>query len=116
LRATPQSDGPHSIVPDLRSRLANRLAELESEAQLLQNAIAALDREPGAATGDSLLTSPPTPSIPVVRTLHESPGVRASMVALITGLSPAAVNSALVDLEAAGKATRVGLGWCLVPG
>ncbi len=116
MRPTAPNKSEHSMVPELRGRLATHLAEIEAEAQLIRKAMAALDRKDVGSLDGSVSRAASTTALRVVHALRDSPGARASMVALTTGLSSANVRSVLVDLEGAGKAKRAGLGWSLVPG
>ena len=101
------------MVPALRSRLAERLEQIEAEAHAIKAAMRALDapakRRPGSG--------PESRAVPdvILRALAEAPGSRASMLALTTGLRPAKIASTLAVLESAGQVSRDGLGWSLTP-
>jgi hypothetical protein len=100
-----------SMVPEFRARLASRLALIEDEARTLRAAIAALD-----GNGSRLPAQHPREPVAnrVRRALRESPGSRASMIALETAIPQDRVNRTLARFEKDGQAVRQGLGWCLV--
>lgn len=102
-----------SMVPEFRARLASRLALIEDEARTLRAAIAALDGN-GSPLAAQHTREPAADR--VRRALRESPGSRASMIALETGIPQDRVNRTLARLEKDGQAIRKGLGWCLNAG
>lgn len=104
-------------VSGLCSRLRARLGDLEAETNAIRAALNCLEaprsmkaasastREQHALDGDETV---------IVRALQESPGSRASLLALATDLESADVRSVLERLESSGMVRRDGLGWTLV--
>ena len=105
-------------VPDLCCRLRARLGELEAETRAIRDALDRLEtpRRAGAATASRRAQREVNEDETVIlRALQESPGSRASMLALATELEPADVRSVLERLESSGIVRRDGLGWRIPP-
>ncbi len=102
-----------SMVPILRSKMAHRVAALESEAEVLRRAIAALDGIELTDVFDRTANGSEVAEV-IVRSLDDAPGSRASMLALVAGIPADDVTRMLVELESRGSVRREGLGWSLV--
>ena len=102
-----------SMVPILRSKMAHRLAALESEAEVLRGAISALDGKKATNLPGRTANHAGVAEV-IVRALDGAPGSRASMLALVAGIPADEVTRLLVGLEARGRVCRQGPGWSLV--
>jgi predicted Rossmann fold nucleotide-binding protein DprA/Smf involved in DNA uptake len=93
-------------IGELRVKLRRRLADLDRERSLIQNALTALEGE--------RRPSPRRPGIKrdaVLRAVRGDPGVRASMLALELGMDVDRLADALLELQKAGEIKRTGMGW-----
>ena len=100
-----------SIVPRLAGELRDRLAELDRERALVNAALVALDNAapPRFAPGRRRETLDER----IERALRDEPGIRASMLAEVEGVSVEAVLARLRVMEQHGYVSRDGLGWGL---
>lgn len=101
----------------LRERAAAELGRLEDERRRLRGLIAFIDDygRPGN-TRRSKRTRPHRPQTrhqaePLLEIIRQRPGVRASMLAMVTGREVDDVNAELAAYKQAGKVHRQGLGW-----
>ena len=105
------------FVRDLANDLRTRLHELECEAENLRQALAILDRTDPAATRELATASASHLSLRealqrrVLAALEETPGLRASVLALSERRDAHELREFLEDLRAQGLVERDGLGW-----
>jgi uncharacterized protein YdcH (DUF465 family) len=52
---------------------------------------------------------------PLIDLIHQRPGIRASMLAMVTARSSDEVAAELSEHEASGTIERLGLGWRVIP-
>lgn len=104
---------------DLRSLRVRAIVDLEraeEERRRLQRLIAFIDDfiedpHPSPPRARSKRRRPPPPAEPLLDVIQQRPGVRASMLALVSGREVDDVLAELHEHELAEKVERQGLGW-----